>query len=26
LPEDLTAYARVWLRDALSGEAQVVVR
>jgi 8-oxo-dGTP pyrophosphatase MutT (NUDIX family) len=26
LPEDLTAYARVWLRDALSGKAQVVVR
>lgn len=26
LPEDLTPYARVWLRDAISGEAQVVVR
>ena len=26
LPEDLTPYARVWLRDALSGEAQVKVR
>lgn len=26
LPEDLTAYARVWLRDALSGEKHVVVR
>ena len=26
LPEDLTPYARVWLRDALSGETQVVVR
>lgn len=26
LPQDLTSYARVWLRDALSGEAHVVVR
>lgn len=26
LPEDLTPYARVWLRDALSGEAQVLIR
>jgi ADP-ribose pyrophosphatase YjhB (NUDIX family) len=26
LPEDLTPYARVWLRDALSGDAQVAVR
>jgi ADP-ribose pyrophosphatase YjhB (NUDIX family) len=26
LPEDLTPYARVWLRDALSGEKHVVVR
>jgi ADP-ribose pyrophosphatase YjhB (NUDIX family) len=26
LPEDLTPYARVWLRDALSGEAQVILR
>jgi ADP-ribose pyrophosphatase YjhB (NUDIX family) len=26
LPEDLTPYARVWLRDALSGEEHVVVR
>jgi ADP-ribose pyrophosphatase YjhB (NUDIX family) len=26
LPEDLTPYARVWLRDAVSGEARVVVR
>ena len=26
LPEDLTAYARVWLQDALSDTTQVVVR
>jgi ADP-ribose pyrophosphatase YjhB (NUDIX family) len=26
LPGALTPYARIWLRDALSGEAQVVVR
>lgn len=26
LPEDLTPYARLWLRDALSGETRVVVR
>jgi ADP-ribose pyrophosphatase YjhB (NUDIX family) len=26
LPEDLTPYARIWLRDALSGQTQVVVR
>lgn len=26
LPEDLTPYARIWLRDALSGETQVIVR
>jgi ADP-ribose pyrophosphatase YjhB (NUDIX family) len=26
LPEKLTPYARVWLRDALSGEKHVVVR
>jgi len=26
LPDDLTPYARIWLRDALSGGTQVVVR
>ncbi len=26
LPGDLTPYARIWLRDALSGEDRVVVR
>jgi 8-oxo-dGTP diphosphatase len=26
LPDDLTAYARVWLGDALGGSGQVVVR
>lgn len=26
LPQDLTPYARVWLQDALCGDAQVVVR
>jgi ADP-ribose pyrophosphatase YjhB (NUDIX family) len=26
LPEDLTSYARIWLRDALSHDTQVVVR
>jgi len=26
LPEDLTAYARVWLRDAFSGGVQVLIR
>ncbi len=26
LPEELTPYARVWLRDALSSEPQVLIR
>jgi ADP-ribose pyrophosphatase YjhB (NUDIX family) len=26
LPEDLTPYARIWLRDALSGQNRVVIR